>query len=58
MNLKWLFKMAYFGGITRAMRGGKVETFTTSYNLRDKAAISLVLPFFAYGYFKTKIKIS
>lgn len=51
MQLPWLFRRAYYGGYSRAVKGGKVAPFTkTKTTLLDKMSLALILPFYAFGY--------
>jgi glycosyltransferase involved in cell wall biosynthesis len=55
-TLQWLLKRAYYGGLSRAMRRGTIEPFTTKKDLIDYCAMALIVPAYSLGYFYGKYK--
>ncbi|MBI3486021.1 glycosyltransferase family 2 protein [Candidatus Daviesbacteria bacterium] len=54
MERSWLQKRAFYGGLSRAIRGGRIEPFNKKKTFLDKIATLLILPFYLSGYFKGK----
>lgn len=52
IKLRWLVKRAYFGGTSRAIRGGKPSSnnAASKKSLLDYCAIALILPPYIFGY--------
>jgi glycosyltransferase involved in cell wall biosynthesis len=57
MKLPWILKRAYFGGFSRFMRGGKVETFNKKPSLVDYLAMALIVPSYLLGYLMAAVKL-
>lgn len=56
MKLRWLWKRAYFGGYSRAKRGGNADSFNKqSKKLVDLMALSLIAPAYMLGKAKARI---
>lgn len=55
MKLKWLLKRAYMGGLSRARRGGKVQSFHKERKIIDYLTIFMILPFYVSGYISGKL---
>lgn len=54
-SLIWLTRRAYWGGYSRAIRGGKPKRFDSTKTKYDNLFIPIILPFYAAGYFKGKV---
>jgi glucosyl-dolichyl phosphate glucuronosyltransferase len=52
----WFIKRSYFGGYSRALRGGKTEPFNKKRDTLDKLVTVSILPFYMLGYFKGKLE--
>jgi GT2 family glycosyltransferase len=50
MKLSWLYKRAYFGGLSRALKGGRSEPFNKKVKLFDRLAMIFILVPYMLGY--------
>lgn len=55
INLGWILKRSYYGGLSRALRKGKIEPFNKRKTLIDYLAIALILPTYIAGFIRGKI---
>lgn len=58
-KLKWMWRRIYYGGITRAMVGGRPTPKTVnfiSYNLYDIPFLMIFIAPYMYGFFKTRFE--
>ncbi len=55
MRMKWLINRAFFGGFSRALRGGNSEPFHKRYELIDKIAVACISPFYLSGLLAGKL---
>jgi len=55
LSFKWIQKRAYFGGVSRALRGGFVDTYNSQVELMDYFALALILPSYVTGYLRGKL---
>jgi GT2 family glycosyltransferase len=59
MKIKWLWRRAYFGGFSRGLMGGFVQTFNNTRLVpRDYFALILILPAYILGYAIGKLRTS
>lgn len=49
ISFVWLQKRAYYGGFSRAVRGGKIDPFSRKVGLIDKIGILLFMPSYVAG---------
>jgi len=56
ISLYWILKRSYYGGLSRALRGGKIKTFTIKKTFLYYAAIVLIIPTYAVGYLIGKMR--
>ncbi len=56
INIWWIWKRSFYGGLSRAMRSGKIEPFNSKKDLIDYLAIMLILPTYLSGYLLGKYK--
>lgn len=54
ISYNWIFNRAYWGGFSRAMKGGKISTFNRTKKLitPDLLGMGLIVPFYLTGYIK------
>lgn len=52
IRLGWIVKRVFYGGISRALRGGKAEPFNKTLTTLDKLSIFIIFPFYLLGYIK------
>jgi GT2 family glycosyltransferase len=56
MNLGWLWKRSFYGGVSRASRGGSAQAFNTKPKTIDYMALALIIAPYALGFGTTKLK--
>jgi glucosyl-dolichyl phosphate glucuronosyltransferase len=56
MKLKWIIRKFYYGGISRALRGGWPESMNKTRTLGDYLVLGAFAPFYLLGLFKGKQK--
>lgn len=56
INLGWILKRAYYGGLSRSIRKGKIEPFNKKRGIVDYFAILMILPSYILGYIVGKFK--
>jgi len=57
VTFKWIAKRIYYGGYSRALRGGKPEPSNGGGGLAgwDYFALIFLLPFYVFGFFRAKM---
>jgi glycosyltransferase involved in cell wall biosynthesis len=56
MHLGWLWKRAFYGGVSRATRGGAAQAFNSTPRLVDYLALSLIIVPYVLGFGMTRLK--
>jgi len=56
MSLRWVLKRMYYGGVSRAARGGKPKTFHKERNIYDRIILPILLVPYIIGYIMEKLR--